>query len=181
MVADYELLRKGDFRWSRVKTVHEKEVHVPEELCFPFAEARQRALKNMSPDAAPPKIGLVPLPYSDEPGADGDLPPAFIPAPVVPRFRITLSRLIEHGVTPGCKGCENLATDKPRPHTELCKKRFAELLDVAPVVTVVGTKAIVGWVAWAKALSSIASGRSAAWFESIARNAARILAACTVV
>ena len=36
MIADYETLREDHFEWRRVKSIHEKEVMIPEELGFPF-------------------------------------------------------------------------------------------------------------------------------------------------
>ena len=43
-LVDYEAVRKGKFDWKRVKRIHEDEVYIPEELTFPFAEAREHAI-----------------------------------------------------------------------------------------------------------------------------------------
>ena len=138
LVADYEVLRKGIFQWGRVKAIHEREVHVPGELCFPFAEARAKALKDLSPSGALPSLSCMDLPFDDETGnGKSELEADFFPEKITPKFRITLNRLIAHGVTPGCIGCANLATDNPKPHTDVCKERFQTILQKSPSVAVI--------------------------------------------
>ena len=130
-VADYERVRKGEFDWKRVVAVHEREVYNPPELTFPFAEARRAALKSLGPpDAVLPSLAQMPLPFAEEAG-EGDPPPVpdIGPEKIVPKFRITLNRLCEHGMTPGCDGCQFLGTDAPKPRTDECRARFAELLN----------------------------------------------------
>ena len=47
-------------------TVHEREVYVPPELTFPFAEAGRAALKSLGPpDAVLPSLAQVPLPFAE--------------------------------------------------------------------------------------------------------------------
>ena len=68
-IADLESIRQGDFKWRFVHSVHEKEVHFPEVTCFPFAEARDIAIRSLkSPDAALPLLPEVPLPFAIEAG-----------------------------------------------------------------------------------------------------------------
>ena len=43
-VADYELCRRGVWRWSSVRVVHESEVHFPTEPEFPWAIAREKVV-----------------------------------------------------------------------------------------------------------------------------------------
>ena len=57
-------------------------------------------------------------------------PPA---ADSLPKYRLTLKRLVEHGVTPGCKGCESVGTKVQRKHTPECKQRFARIFNDAPL------------------------------------------------
>ena len=74
-IADYETVRHGNFDWKRIVTVHEREVYVPEELTFPFAEAQKAALTTVSPPPSVlPSLAEVPLPFDAEAG-EGD-PPA---------------------------------------------------------------------------------------------------------
>ena len=126
-IADYETLRSGSYKWNQIKSIHEKEVHFPEEPSFPFAVARDKALEDMS-TATLPKI--IPLPFDEELGIEAPKaqPPTPVPPKIKPNYRLSLSRLIKYGRTPGCEGCGSLATNKHLPHTDACKKRFAELL-----------------------------------------------------
>ena len=139
IVADYDLLYKGDFRWNMVKTIHEKEVHVPSELVFPFAEKRERDVKQLGRSSLPSSSQL---PFAEEAGEalaereEDFAPPA---ADSLPKYQLTLRRLVEYGVTPGCKGCESVGTKKQRKHTLECRKRFSKILRDAPL-EVVGDK-----------------------------------------
>ena len=81
----------------------------------------------------------MPLPFDDEGGTDTVSDVAFdrrLMDRAIPRFRITLNRLVSHGVTPGCEGCTTLASDKPKLHTDECKRRFAGLLHRTPLEAV---------------------------------------------
>ena len=47
-IADYILMRKEIFDFSRIRIMHENEVYVSPESCFSFAEARDKVLRNLS-------------------------------------------------------------------------------------------------------------------------------------
>ena len=79
LVYDYELARNGTFRWASVLSIPEKEVYVPPELVFPFAEAHERAIKNMQSqdEVVLPALADMPLPFADEAGEEGATRPRF--------------------------------------------------------------------------------------------------------
>jgi len=109
LIADYEIMRQGVYRWNQIKHIHEKEVHVPDEPVFPFAEARKQAIESMkTPASLLMSLSELPLPYSEE---NGDEVPSELKSPAItlpdkiPKFRINTQRLIKFGPTLGCDGC----------------------------------------------------------------------------
>ena len=134
LIADYETIRTGKYRWRSVKSLHEKEVYFPEKLCFPFAEARNAALREMKPiSALLPDAGDLVLPFADEAGEDlpKELSTAPKPAKITSNYRLSLTRLVKYGETPGCPGCKAIGTSNTKSHNEECKKRFSEILGVS--------------------------------------------------
>ena len=56
-IGDFELFRTGKFNSSRVKEVYEQEVYFPDEIVFPFAAAREEAIKKaLKAEAIPPRL-----------------------------------------------------------------------------------------------------------------------------
>ena len=100
---------------------------------FPFAEALRKSIRDFSPSSTLlSSLAEIPLPFSDEAGEGDPQPfPLVTPAPLIPRFKITLNRICEHCETPGCSGCATSGTEYPKPHTAECRARFANLLDKA--------------------------------------------------
>ena len=135
MIADYELLRSGSYKWNQLRTIHEREVYFPEKAIFPFAEAREAALKDMSnADSKLPKVTDLILPFQDE--IDANLPtashgPPELP-PIAPKYKLSLNRLVKYGETPGCKGCRSLGTPNLKPHSPECKERFSKIFAKTP-------------------------------------------------
>ena len=105
-IADYEKLRSGNFAWRSVKSVPVKEVHFPELPRFPFAQARQLAIENMSlnvlPDRAPEAPVQLELPFDEDRDETRSSVAVTLPALPPTKFRITQSRIIQFGETPGC-------------------------------------------------------------------------------
>ena len=132
-----KMFGKGVFDWRNVKDIPEAEVHVPDELVFPFAEARQQAILSLkSPDEVAPTLPDTVLPFALE---AGDLPskddvPLKVPE-IKPNVRITTKRVFDFGPTEGCEACIFNAGANPelgvyhKKHTEECKRRFAALLE----------------------------------------------------
>ena len=57
----------GLVHWGQVVEKHEKEIHIPDELTFPFFEAREKAIKVMdSPDQVLPTIATRALPFDPD-------------------------------------------------------------------------------------------------------------------
>jgi len=122
-IADYDLVRKGNFSWKSVRSVPEEETFFPSELCFPFAEARKLAITTMA-DPVPPAPAPVidfPLPFDAEAKPDVSVHAP----PHEPRFKITMKRMVEYDATPGCKACQDF---QQRGHTPECRERFRTLL-----------------------------------------------------
>ena len=98
LIAPYERLQSGIFKWNEIKNIYEKEVHVLQVPTYLFAEAQQEALKRMkSSETLLPSLSGLPLPFSEENG--DDIPPELIPTPKLPPvkqgFRISLNRLFK--------------------------------------------------------------------------------------
>ena len=145
-ICDYELARAGRFNEHYLRSIPEKQVHFPEELVFPFAQARALAINSMTkvlppPSAPPSRVNLIPLPFSEEEGAPsgagtgGTETPVELPK-LKPRFQITQVRMIQYGATPGCDACENLTTG----HTKECRERFANILQTEGLIPRVRTE-----------------------------------------
>ena len=68
MIADYDTLKAGRWNPRYLLSVPQEEVYFPDEVVFPFAEARRVAIRGMAPTAgiadAPPSD--VPLPFGDD-------------------------------------------------------------------------------------------------------------------
>ena len=94
-------------------------------------EALRKSLWDFSPSPSLlPSLAEIPLPFSAEAGEGDPQPfPLVMPGPLVPRFKITLNRVCEHGETPGCIRCTTSGTDNPKPHSAECRARFADLLN----------------------------------------------------
>jgi len=131
LVADYDRVRKKGLSGKHVRSVPMQEVHFPEEVTFPYAVARDLAIKNMTeavePLPAPPPP--LPLPFAVEAG-EPDVPDVVdvnTVVPQAPRFKITLSRILRYDTTPGCRACEEMSMT--RPHTPECRERFRTLME----------------------------------------------------
>jgi len=126
-IGDYDLIRTKGVLARFIRSVPTQEVHFPDELVFPFAEARARALCDMT-DLQPP-LPAQPLPFAIDAGEVEikDTLDVGKHAPAAPRFRITLKRLVEYEATPGCKACEEVSDT--RPHSAACRTRFRGLLE----------------------------------------------------
>ena len=137
-IADFEAVRGGDFKWRHVKEVHEKEVHFPAEVDYPFAMARDEAIAALKPSSAvvPPVPEVPPLPFDWEIGkAPVVKEPVAKPAKIVPRVVITSKRIFEYDPTDGCEAClrnAGLTTGlgvKYKVRTDESKERCLRLLD----------------------------------------------------
>ena len=117
-ILDYEAARVG--RFTRVRNVYSEEVYFPDDICFPFAEARTLALRTMQdknslgelPDLEPP----LALPWDS-----GDKDPVRrreVTLGPAPRFQITKERIFKHEGTPGCQACLHIEA-RGRTHTHL--------------------------------------------------------------
>ena len=73
LVADFEKVRRSGFYAANVIEVPAEECHFPEEVKFPFAEARKLSIEQMQPLRFPddPPRYVVGLPWNDE-AADPD-------------------------------------------------------------------------------------------------------------
>ncbi len=47
-IADYDKIKKGNFQFRSLLKVPEKEVYFPDELVFPFANARKLAIRDFA-------------------------------------------------------------------------------------------------------------------------------------
>ena len=127
-IADYESCRKGDFNKRFVKSVPEQEVHYPLECVFPFAEARDRATKELADAKAPAAMQDIPQLFdAAEVELHSGAPP---PEPVPIKFKITMQRVADYGMTPGCRACEN-PFQQGLLHTKECRDRFRHELEQA--------------------------------------------------
>ena len=129
-VIDYEKTRSRGFRQEFLLNRSISEVVFPEHgPIFPWAEAKAAALRNMSPvePLASPAPG--PLPFDNPPQDEVQSLPGVLPAPVpppMPRFQITLDRIIQYGPTDGCDACRH--PDINKRHGLECRERFRQLL-----------------------------------------------------
>ena len=124
-VVDYEAVRaRAHLHWSP-KDLHEKEVFFPpvEYIEFPLSNAAMKALKEMSdPDVEVKKkiydrsLESGVLPYD----IDIDAFPEDTPVAPPRHAYITFSRLLEHGFTKGCPGCDG----GHYRHNKACRERF---------------------------------------------------------
>ena len=148
LVADYERLRQGDFSsLHSLRALPEKEVFFPTDLCFPFAEARQAALRTITSQKGLPPCGgsgtqgpPPSLPFDEEAGENEEenidhelsvqLPP------MTKSFRISKKRIHDFGETPGCLACES--GDSSFGHTDYCKARIMKLVDETKAKQVIG-------------------------------------------
>ena len=119
----------------------QKEVYFPEQLCYPFAEARKVAVERMR-TVAPPKLApVIPpfaLPLAAEAGEE-DAVDAVVVAPLAapPRFKITFTRMLNYGTTPGCIASDEFSRDKP--HTYECRARFRQLREADGTIAIHST------------------------------------------
>ena len=100
-----------------------QEVYFPDETTFPFAAARDKALKDgesglevRPPDAPPSVLDLLfasdSVHASEEGGGVASEPSAAVvvpdppaPPPIPRRFQITVRRMIDYGASPECEAC----------------------------------------------------------------------------
>ena len=123
-VVDYEAVRaRAHLHWSP-KDLHEKEVFFPpaEHIEFPVSNAAMKALKEMSyPDVEVRKkiydrsLESGVLPYD----IDIDAFPEDTPVAPPRHAYVTFSRLLEHGFTKGCPGCDG----GHYRHDKACRER----------------------------------------------------------
>ena len=124
-VVDYEAVRtRAHLHWSP-KDLHEKEVFFPpvEHIEFPLSNAAMKALKDMSDPEVEVKKKIYDrslesgvLPYD----IDIDAFPEDTPVAPPRHAYITFSRLLEHGFTKGCPGCDG----GHYRHNKACRERF---------------------------------------------------------
>jgi len=127
-IADYDAFRTKGISPRFVRSVPYQEVHFPENITYPYAEARERAIRDMSATEALPPV--QPLPFAIEAGeAEApEIPELGRHAPAAPRFKITLQRMIKYDTTPGCRACDEVAPFGIS-HTPECRARFRALLE----------------------------------------------------
>jgi len=123
-----------------------QEVRLPEEVTFPYAVARDLAIKNMTgatePLPAPPPS--LPLPFAAEAG-EPDVPDAIdvnTVVPQAPKFKITLSRIWRYDTTPGCRACKEMNVTSAR-HAPECRVRFRALMEKDRVTPSVNEASVV--------------------------------------
>mgnify|MGYP003318600937 CR=1 FL=1 len=100
LIANYDAVRERGFLLQLVRSIPQKEVYFPENLDFPYAVARDKALaslEDVEPPGPAPPVGSVRLPW-DEEQSDSPAPAAVPPPPAsaFPKFKITLNRIIKY-------------------------------------------------------------------------------------
>jgi len=127
-IADYDAFRTKGISPRFVRSVPFQEVYFPENITYPYAEARERAIRDMSATEALPPV--QPLPFAIEAGeAEApEIPELGRHAPAAPRFKITLQRMLKYDTTPGCRACDEVAPFGVS-HTPECRARFRALLE----------------------------------------------------
>ena len=133
LIADYELCRQGRWTWSSVRAVHQSEIHFPAEPEFPWAIARETAIRTLR-SAKPEGLEIPeapPLPFDIEAGRvvpGHELPDVRPERRKRGDFNITKTHIRDHGGTDGCPGCDKAYEMGYAKHNDACRLRFAEIL-----------------------------------------------------
>ena len=117
---------------------------MPDDPCFPFSEAREKAIRSFSDAEEPlPPIADMTLPFEPLEGKDKSataVKEVFVPPPpkVRPPMRITWQRIDKHKPTPGCPGCKAIqagtnVSEGYTYHTVDCLDRWMKILGKEPV------------------------------------------------
>ena len=116
-----------------------KEVHFPQEVCYPFAEARRIAIETMTklaPPGLPTDLPPLALPFAEEAGEVEDereqqrkVPQLSNPRPPKQKgFMITFKRMCDLGTTDGCAACKVFS--KTMTRSRACRERFRKVLKI---------------------------------------------------
>ena len=114
--------------------MYEQEVYFPDEIVFPFAAAREEAMKKaLKSESIPPRFPdeaedvkrkrhevIVNASKSSKPWP-------------IPRFYISGERIAKYGKTPDCGACILFPFHSTTPHTPECRRKFYHALKEAGV------------------------------------------------